>query len=142
MKLKHYLTELAMKSGTKIKYAKKKGKYFNAKITLESGDEWVFNAENSFDDDEWDIAFYSPHSASAGIKGDPNKVGLQTFAAIELIFKKFMKAEDPEEFHFTGGEMHKKLYSTLAKRILKTGKYKKGEAPKLLIGNKWSFVKK
>jgi len=141
MRLNNHLTELAMKKGTKIEPAKKKGEYFNAKITLSTGDIWYFNAENDFDDDEWDIAFYAP-SMSPGIKGDTHKVGLQTFAAIEKLFKDFIKTEDPKEFHFTGGEMHKKLYNTLADRILKTGKYKKGAVPKLLMGNKWSFVRK
>ena len=130
-----------MKSNTKLDVKSKKGSYYNAKITLESGDVWLFNADNIFDEGEWDISFYAP-SMSPGVRGDRTKVGLQTFAAIEQIFKKFIKVEDPEEFHFTGGEMHKKLYNTLADRILKTGKYKKGTVPKLLIGNKWSFVKK
>jgi len=141
MKLKHYLTELAMKSDTKIKYIKRKGHYFNAKITLGTGDEWLFNASDDFNENQWDIAFYAP-SISPGLKGDPNKVGLQTFAAIEKLFKEFLKEEDPGEFHFTGGRMHTKLYNKLADRILKTGKYKKGDVPKLLTGNKWSFVKK
>jgi len=141
LKLEEYITELAMKSDTKIDVKRQKGMYFNAKITLENGVQWFFNATNEMDDDEWDIAFYSA-SGHDPLTGNKNQMGLQTFAAVEKLVIDFIEAEDPEEFHFSAtGKSRVKLYNTLAKKILKSGKYKKGTAPKLLMGSKWSFIK-
>ena len=142
MKLKHYLTELAMKSSTKIKLAKKKDEDYNAKITLSTGDEWFYNATNDFGEDNWDIAFYGP-SLSPGIKGDKNKVALETFAAVEKLTKDFLKEFKPKYFYFTGtGTSRIKLYKTLAKKILKDGTYKKGNVPTMLQGSMWNFARK
>jgi len=141
MKLKQYLNELALKSETKINIKKQKDKFFNAKIELEDGVTWLFNATNDFDEDEWDITFYSPMGNNVEIK-DKHKTGLQTFAAVEKLVTQFIKEQKPGEFHFTGGANNRSLYDFLSKKILKTGKYKKGDVPKLLLGYKWSFIRK
>ena len=142
LKLEEYITELAMKSDTDIDLGHKKGDYFNAKITLGSGDIWYFNATNDMGDGDWSIVFYAP-SMSPGIRGDKNKVALETFAAVEKLVKDFIDKEKPERFHFTGtGTSRVKLYNTLAKKILKSGKYEKGPDMKMLQGAAWIFVKK
>ena len=142
MKLKQYLTELAMKSGTIINVKKKRGFHYNAKIDLEDGTQWFFNAVNNDprDEDSWDISFYQ--SGMEEVK-DKRKSGLQLFAAVEKLVRDFLKWGKPEYFYFTGtGASRIKLYETLAKRILKDGKYEKGNVPVLLQGAMWNFKRK
>ena len=142
MKLKLYLTELSMKSGTKIDAVKKKDQYYNAKITLSSGDIWYYNATNDMGEDDWGIAFYAP-STSPGIRGDKNKVALETFAAVEKLTKDFLKEFKPKKFYFTAsGASRIKLYQTLAKKILKDGTYKEAPHDRMIQGHNWRFVRK
>jgi hypothetical protein len=143
MKLKHYLTELAMKKGTKIDVKKKRGFHYNAKIDLEDGTQWFFNAVNNMGEGDWDISFWAAELAGEQKVKDKHKVGLQLFAAVEKLTKDFLKWEKPEQFRFSAtGVSRIKLYNTLAKRILKETPYKKGQSMRLLQGNNWSFIKK
>lgn len=142
MKLKQYLYELAMKKGTVIKKAKKKDQYYNAEITLSTGDKWYYNASNDFGEDNWGIVFYAP-SLSSGIKGEKTKVALETFAAVEKMTKDFLKEFKPKRFYFTAsGSSRIKLYNTLAKKILKDGKYEQEGDDKMLQSHQWRFVRK
>jgi len=142
LKLEQYITELAMKKGTVIKKAKKKNEYWNAEIILTSGDKWYYNATNDFNEDNWGIAFYAP-TLSPGIRGDKNKVALETFAAVEKLTKEFLKEFKPERFYFSASGVSRiKLYHTLAKKILKDGTYEEEANDRMLQGNNWRFVRK
>lgn len=139
MRLTNYINELAMSAKTQIKYKKKPGETWNAFITLDDGTEWIFNA-TSFDE-PWSLVFYPPID-QVQIKGDKTKIGIKTFAAIEKVVEGFIKDENPEEFGFTGsGSSRVKLYNLLAKKIVKTGKYKQQKAMRLLQGKQWSFIR-
>lgn len=145
MRLNKYITELAMKSDTKLDVKSKKGRHFNAKITLEDGTQWFFSAENEMGEGDWNIAFWSDQlRGSMSIKDkDKPKTGIQLFAAVEKLTKDFLKLEKPEQFRFSAtGVSRIKLYETLAKKILKDGTYKKGQSMRMLQGNNWSFVRK
>jgi hypothetical protein len=143
MKLKQYLTELAMKSGTTIDVKKKRGFEYNAKIGLKDGTHWFFNAVNDPGEDNWNISFWQSELAGPQEIKDKRKAGLQLFAAIEKLMHDFIKWGKPEYFYFTGtGTSRVKLYNTLAKKILKDGKYEKGNVPVLLQGAMWNFVRK
>lgn len=140
MRYKKYLHELAMHKDTKIRFSKKKGERFNAKITLEDGQEYLFQAETYKDEDDWYIAFEKDRGKLP--TGDTAKIGLQIFAAVEKIVTSFIIQEKPESFSFTGtGNSRIKLYDLLAKKILKSGKYELDKED-LLQGVKWSFDRK
>ena len=143
MKLKKYITELAMKSGTKIRKSNKKGLYYNAKIQLEDGTQWFYNAVNSMGEGDWDISFWAAELAGEQQVKDKHKAGIQLFAAVENLTKEFLKYEKPEQFRFSAtGVSRIKLYNTLAKKIIKSGEYKKGQSVRMLQGNNWSFVRR
>lgn len=143
MKLKQYLIELAMKSGTKIDVKKKRGFHYNAKIDLEDGTQWFYNATNEMREGEWNITFWQSELAGPQEVKDKHKVGLQLFAAVEKLTRDFLKWEEPEQFIFSAtGVSRIKLYETLAKRILKDGSYEKGPSIRMLQGNNWRFVRR
>ena len=143
MKLKKYMTELAMKSNTKLDVKSQKGRHFNAKISLKNGTQWFFSAENEMGEGDWNIAFWESDIYSSSSIPDKHKVGLQLFAAVEKLTKDFLKSEKPERFRFSAtGVSRIKLYETLAKKILKDGTYEKGPSMRMLQGNNWSFVRK
>lgn len=143
MKLKKYITELAMKSDrTKIDVKKKRGFHYNAKIQLEDGTQWFFNAVNNMGEGDWDISFWASELADTEVE-DKHKAGIQLFAAVENLTKEFLKYEKPEQFRFSAtGVSRIKLYNTLAKKIIKGGEYKKGQYQRMLQGNNWSFIRK
>lgn len=132
-----------MKSDTKIDVIKKKGDLYNAKIDLEDGTQWFFNAVNEPRKDNWNISFWQSELAGPQEVKNKHKVGIQLFAAVEKLVSDFLKWGEPEEFSFSAtGTSRIKLYNTLAKKIIKTGKYKEGPHQRMLQGNNWSFIKK
>ena len=142
MRLNNYITELAMKKDTDIKRAKKKDQYYNAKITLSTGDVWYYNATNDFGEDNWNISFYGD-SLSPGVRGDKHKVALETFAAVEKLTKEFLKEFKPNRFYFSASGVSRiKLYQTLVKKILKDATYKEAPHDRTLQGHHWRFIRK
>lgn len=131
MKFQEYIKELSMKKGTKIDVYK--GKYeYNAKIELEDGTTWLYNAMDYNGDDEWDIVFYEPSQDDVGSNYKVNKIltknkpkiALETFAAVEKITYDFIKYHKPMIITFNAqGRSREKLYDLLAKKIVKSGKY-------------------
>lgn len=126
MRLRQYLTELAMRKGTKIKVHKGSNEY-NAEIELEGGQKWLYNAMDYDGNGIWDIVFYEPSKdmISFDQKGDKHKVALETFAAVEKLTRDFIKYHEPSVISFNAqGKSRVKLYDLLAKKIVKSKKYR------------------
>ena len=125
MKLKSYLNELSMKAKTNIEVHKSLGREYNAKITLSDGTTWLYNAVDYEGSGTFDIVFYAPSDSKSIPSGNKNKVALETFAAIEKITMDFIKYEDPDYITFNAhGKSKVKLYDLLAKKIVKSKKYR------------------
>ena len=125
-----------MKADTKIDVAKKKGEFYNAQIILSDGTTWLYNAEKYLD--EWTIVFYTPVGKTQPTE-NKGKIALETFAAVERLTKEFIEYQKPERFSFSGGgRSRNKLYDLLAKKIVKTKKYKM-KKDKGLMSDFWEF---
>ncbi len=151
MRFKQYITELAMKRKTDIKYEGSRGSKFTANITLEDGTKFLFTAlENSnihtATTSDWIVQF----EGSAGF-GKPIGAGVETttaiqlFAALGVVFKEFVKREKPSKITFIALTKSRiKLYDTASKRIAKQLKYKvtrKTHEYKDTTGVAWEFTK-
>lgn len=133
---------------TDIKYEGRRGKTFIAKITLEDGTKFSFEARYDIDEygSDWDITF----EGRAGLvkptdAGIETTTALQLFAALGVVFKEFVKREKPAKFSFSAGDKSRiKLYDTASKRIARQLKYKvirKDQTYKDFSGVVWEFTK-
>ena len=143
MRLIHYLnkaniTELAMAKKTKIKYEINNDKTiyvevelerdirFYVKILRDTADSVMsfgptltkkFGKQLPFD--YWTVSFEDEKGWTSTMPKEEG-VALELFAALDTIFRKFIKEKNPEVIYFSGwGESKVKLYTLLAKKIAK-----------------------
>jgi 6-phosphogluconolactonase/glucosamine-6-phosphate isomerase/deaminase len=130
MRLDKHLNELAMKANTKI-ITKKGRKFYDADITLSSGDYFQLTIEKGsflyqskkgeIKLEEWEIVFEDERGFIKTNKRG-TKVALELFAAIESVVSDFINIEEPDAILFTGtGKSKIKLYNLLARKIAKGG---------------------
>jgi hypothetical protein len=145
-KIDKFLNELAMKASTQITYYKNTSKLFAARIHLEGGRFFIFEAEKIneyefdkeygdgmpeelvFDEDGnyfgnrsiiWDIVF-TDEEGDIEQKQTDRRVALQLFAALQEVFKEFIKRKNPKLFCMAAANYEPsrvKLYKTIVKKI-------------------------
>ena len=139
-----------MKKETKLSWRKQPHSWTVDIILGERFAEFTFYADEFTGSGEWEISFIRRKHRGTRTISRPEekkdiKKALQVFAALEHIFKEFIKTVEPPAFTFTASEagkrpdQHKiKLYHKIAERIAKHGY--KFEYDNIEL--EWKFLKK